>query len=74
MISPEDDGRRRIGRQHDLHVLSSLNIGDAPALAAKLRLLRKAPPFVDIIASKKAQWRAEFATDTGVCWLAELDR
>lgn len=58
----------------DLHVVPPLIIGDAPALAAKLRLLRKAAPLVDVIASKKAEWRAEFATDTGVCWLAEMDR
>jgi|TARA_X000000950_G_scaffold227545_1_gene274689 hypothetical protein len=51
-----------------------LIIGDAPALAAKLRLLRKAAPLVDVIASKNAQWRAEFTTDSGVCWLAEMDR
>ena len=43
-------------------------------MAAKLRLLRKAAPHVDVIASKNAQWRSEFATDTGVCWLAEMDR
>jgi hypothetical protein len=58
----------------DLHVVPPLIIGDAPALAAKLRLLRKAAPLVDVIASKNAQWRSEFATDTGVCWLAEMDR
>ena len=58
----------------DLHVVPPLIIGAAPALAAKLRLLRKAPPLVDVISSKKAQWRAEFATDTDVCWLAEMDR
>ena len=58
----------------ELHVVPPLIIGDAPALAARLRLLRKAPPLVDVIASKKAQWRAEFATDTGVCWLTEMDR
>ena len=58
----------------DLHVVPPLIIGDALALAAKLRLLRKAAPLVDVIASKNAQWRSEFATDTGVCWLAEMDR
>jgi siroheme synthase-like protein len=58
----------------DLHVVLPLIIGDAPALVAKLRLLSKAAPLVDVIASKKAQWRAEFATDTCVCWLAEMDR
>ena len=58
----------------DLHVVPPLIIGDAPALAAKLRLLRKAAQLVDVIASKNAEWRSEFATDTGVCWLAEMDR
>ena len=58
----------------DLHVVPPLIIGDALALAAKLRLLRKASPVVDVIASKNAQWRAEFVTDTGVYWLAEMDR
>ena len=38
----------------DLHVVPPLIIGDAPALAAKLHSLRKAPPLVDGIARKNA--------------------
>lgn len=58
----------------DLHVVPPLIIGDAPALAAKVRLLRKAAPLVDVIASENSQWRSEFAADAGVCWLGEIDR
>ena len=52
---------------------AALIIGDARALAAKLRLRRKAPPLVDVIASSETQWRSEFVTDTAVCWLGEID-
>ena len=58
----------------DLHVVPPLIIGDAPALAAKVRLLRKAASLVDVIASENSQWRSEFAADAGVCWLCEIDR
>ena len=58
----------------DLHVMPPLTIGDAPALAAKLRLLRKAAPLADVFASAKTEWRSEFATDTGVCLLGGMDQ
>ena len=58
----------------DLHVVPPLIIGDAPALAAKVRSLRKAARRVDVVASENSQWRSEFATDVGVSWLGEIDR
>ena len=55
----------------DLHVVPPLIIGDAPALAAKVRLSARPR---GVIASENSQWRPEFATDMGVCWLGEIDR
>ena len=55
------------------HVVPQLIIGDAPALRAKLRLLRKAAPLVDFIASTEIQWWSKFVTDTDICWLGEMD-
>jgi len=40
-------------------------IGDDSGLAAKLRLLRKAAPIVDVMVSHHAEWPDQFADDSG---------
>jgi uroporphyrin-III C-methyltransferase/precorrin-2 dehydrogenase/sirohydrochlorin ferrochelatase len=52
----------------DLHAVPPLIIGDAPVLAAKLRLLLKAAPVVEVMAGTDVTWRAAFAEDAGVSW------
>jgi uncharacterized protein (DUF934 family) len=42
-----------------------LVIGDDSGLAAKLRLLRKAAPIVDVMVSHHAEWPDQFADDSG---------
>jgi len=49
----------------DLHQTPPLVIGDDPGLAAKLRLLRKAAPIVDVMVSHHAEWPDQFADDSG---------
>ena len=49
----------------DLHQTPPLVIGDDSGLAAKLRLLRKAAPIVDVMVSHHAEWPDQFADDSG---------
>ena len=49
----------------DLHQTPPLVIGDDSGLAAKLRLLRKAAPIVDVMVRRHATWPDQFAADTG---------
>lgn len=50
----------------DLHQRPPLVIGDDAGLAAKLRLLRKAAPIVEVIVSHAATWPDQFADDAAV--------
>ena len=49
----------------DLHQTPPLVIGDDSGLAAKLRLLRKAAPIIDVMVSHHAAWPDQFADDAG---------
>jgi len=53
----------------DLHAAPPLIIGDAPILAAKLRLLQKAAPLIEVMARPDANWLSEFSADHRVKWL-----